>query len=416
MAKKWKTYKATKGRNIMGTISTSARPTKVTTKLRPLNPNSESFLTEDGFLYGEFETELKKLAGNSKNADYETNINKNVIIKNSAENAKVNIKGDPGGDISRNLRNLFGLNIGQSNSSMMAWQSNYYNRFKLPVIDDALQRGFGHVFFVRPDCNFLTDDGKTVQSFIQNKTSLKYALTKNPYLLYELVSNNSSVGNSTNDFMMYLSNRVSSFSLSDEYIKTDTYGATYGGYKIAYGKQNTESKSSGSFNASFMDDRNFNVYHLHKIWMDYISDVYRGLISPKDKYIESRILDYATCCYYIVTAEDGESIIFWSKYYGVFPSTAPSTDYAWTKGSQLSSPEVSITYQYSFKEDYNPISLYEFNENSRVGYTDNANEILGEETFDQGNYQIGLPWVGAPFITYNKGTFHLKFKQGPKLN
>lgn len=361
-----------------------------------------------------FESFLEQYIPN-KSKSYFIQPNKDIKLPDSPPApSPVNINNDLGGKISQNLRNLFGMNIGQDYTQMVQWQSHYYNRFKVPVIDDALQRGFAHVFFVRPDCNFLTDDGKDISSTVKNKTSLYYALKRNPSLIYELVADNSKVSNNSHDFMLFLSNKVSSFSLSDEYIKSDTYGQTYSGHKISYGKHNVESKSAGNFSISFIDDRNFSVYHLHKIWMDYISDVYRGNMAPKTKYIDNRILDYATCCYYIVTAEDGETIIFWSKYYGVFPTTAPSTNYAWAKGNIISVPEIEISYNYSFKEDYNPMSLVDLNTNSHVaGYSQWYQPI-----YDKKLGHSGMIWVGAPFIMYSStdNNFKLKFKPGLRLN
>ena len=108
-----------------------------------------------------------------------------------------------------------------------------------------------------------------------------------------------------------------------------------------------------------------------------------------------KTLDYPCSVYYIITAEDGETILFWSKYYGVFPTNVPSSSYSWTKGNTLASPEVSITYQYSFKEDFNPVSLVEFNLNSRI---DSLSNPKYEPVYNEHLGSSGYTWVGRPFI------------------
>lgn len=307
------------------------------------------------------------------------------------------------------LRNLFGLEVGSNYAVIAKKQRLQYNRFKIPVVDDALQRGFGHVFFVRPDCNLLKGSSGKLPELLKDNPSMTYAIKNNPSLVLELVASNGSDGKN-DDFMMYLSNKANSFTLTDEYITKDTYGKTYAGYKIAYGKHNIESKSAGDFQVTYTDDRNLNVYHLHKIWIDYISGIYRGEFTPKKKYIQERILDYATSAYYIVTAEDGETIIFWSKYYGVFPTTIPSTPYTWSKGTTISQPDITIDYQYSFKEDYNPMALLEFNLNSNITGATTGVEYV--PTYDAKIGHSGSMWVGSPFVELyqNDDTGEYQFK------
>lgn len=311
------------------------------------------------------------------------------------------------------LHKSIGIIDEPSSSAMSNWNKSveYYNRFKLPTVNDALQKGFAHIFFVRPDCNILTG-GDTLTDNLKNNQTFSIAMKKSPLLVKELVYGNGS----NHDFMLSLSNKVGSFSPSDEYINTDTYGKTYTGYKIAYGKSNIDSKTAGNFSITYTDDRYLHVYELHKLWVEYISGVYRGEIIPKSANVINKILDYAGACYYILTAEDNETIIFWSKYYGVFPTIIPSEPFAWTKGSLIQNPELTIQYMYSFKEDYNPMSMVEFNRNSRI-YS-SSSQLTYLPTFDSTLGHVGNTWVGAPFIelvTNNSDagcpyTYKLRFK------
>ena len=272
------------------------------------------------------------------------------------------------------------------------YSTKRYNRFKIPMVNEYFQKGFAHVFFTRPDCNILKKDGKTLVDEIKNNSEFYYSWERCPYLLKQLTL---PVDNTGHDFMLSLSNRAASFSLSDEYINTDTYGKTWGGWKISFGRADTESKTAGDFTITYNDTRNLYVYMLHKLWIDYIAGVYRGKYAPRDKYIKNHILDYACSVYYIITAEDGETILFWSKYYGVYPSTIPSTQYSWAYGNTIQDPKIEIKYNYSWKEDFNPEALVEFNMNSNV---DDTTIVKYAPIYDPKLGHAGPTWVGAPYI------------------
>ena len=207
-----------------------------------------------------------------------------------------------------------------------------------------------HVFFTRPNCNIF--DGNSLTAGASNHPTIASTYMRNPILLtglaHDLPTNLKQIGN----FNLLLSNAATSFQLSDEYIDTASSSKTLDGHQIAYGKLNTTSKASGTFTINFDDDRNLSVYQQLKVWVDYISAVYIGEIEPTYKTVINRELDYAANVYYILTAEDGYTILFWSKYYGVFPKTIPSSQYSWTKGNSLTTPSLNVEFQYSFKEDY----------------------------------------------------------------
>ncbi len=295
---------------------------------------------------------------------------------------------------------------------------NYF-RFKLPNPNNALTKGFAHVFFTRPDLNVLDRNGSdySLPTACRDDSSILYAYKSNINLLRELVSDNGM----EHDFMFLLSNAAQSFSLLDEKIKTDEWSKTWTGHTVTYGKHSNDSKSASTFEIEYIDDRNLNIYHLHKLWIDYIDKVYRGSIIPrgltkqedgswapphgesskgngaKFSFTADKVLDYACSVYYILTAEDGESIIFWSKYYGVFPTVAPSSPFSYTYGDMVKNPKLTIEYAYSFKQDYNPFNLAEFNwlynkprsDNSTYKYVSSYNPtVLG----------AGPSRVGAPFI------------------
>lgn len=289
------------------------------------------------------------------------------------------------------IDNTLGL-YHESSTQIFTRTTNYYNRFKLPMLNEILQKGFSHVFFTRPCCNLLNADGTGLNDLAQSNQFINHAWHESPELVKELVS----VGekNSTHDFMLSLSNRAGSFGTKDEYIGTDTYGKTFTGFRIAYGKNNVESKASGEFTITFSDDRFLRTFQIIKLWVEYISNCYRGKMEPLPGTILNKELDYVSSVYYFVTAEDGETIIFWTKYTGVFPTSIPSNQFSWNKGTLLSNPECSVSFQYSIKSDYNPESLLEFNVNSHVA----EHGSIYEPTYDPNLLTGARTWVGAPFV------------------
>lgn len=303
---------------------------------------------------------------------------------------------------------------------------NYYNRFKLSHPDEILTKGFAHIFFTRPDCNILNETGSfSLTSQMKNDPNMVYAFSHCPEVLRELQLK-SSGDNFTDEFNMLLSNKAEGFSLSDESLTYDTYGKSYQHTGVTYGRNNSASKANGDFSIKYTDDRDLHIYHMHKIWTDYINNVYRGKWIPKIEYMYQKIIDYACALYYILVAEDGETILFWSKYYGVFPVNIPSSSFSWDSGSVITAVPLSITYQYSFKEDFNPYTLIEFNSNTiRGGNSLNSKSGQNyryEKTFNENYGHTGRTWVGTPYIEYVpriytddgeiiKSVFKLRFKR-----
>lgn len=267
-----------------------------------------------------------------------------------------------------------------------------YNRFKLANPDDILSRGFMHIFMTRPDLNFFNDSAGNLRSEVKSDPFLAYVRQKNPLLVKQLVELNGQ----NHQFMMLLSNKAKGFQLSDDGINHDTYGKSRKGYSVAYGRRR-DSELGGSMNIAYRDTRDLDILNLHKIWVDYIINVYSGKWTPKMKYIQDKILDYAVAIYVIVTAEDFETILFWSKYYGVFPVSLPFSAISWDgERSTVGAPDLQITYAYAWKEDLNPAALAELNMNSfKRGIPKYAYYV---PTYNARLATINNTWVGPPFV------------------
>lgn len=264
-----------------------------------------------------------------------------------------------------------------------------YNRFKIANPDDTLSKGFMHIFFLRPDLNILQNDKLTEQC--KNNPLISTMWKKKPDLLKQLVLANGM----SHDYMYLLSNRVNGFNLVDSGLDTESYGKSIGAYTVKFARRK-DSELGGTIDLNFTDTRDLDIINLHKIWLDYAANVYRGIWSPKLAYINAREIDYATAIYVIVTAEDGETILFWSKYYGVFPVNVPYNALSWSANSVVSKPDLGITYDYAWKEDYNPAILTELNINTFRRQHPKTQKYI--PIFDEKTGHSGYTWTGAPFV------------------
>lgn len=291
-----------------------------------------------------------------------------------------------------------------------------FNKFKTPFPSMHFARGIPYVFFTRPDLNFYADNQSNTGplKLLDNLTVdpiINGFYNTDPLLLKSLTLQLSK----SHTFNPFLSNMALSFDLSDESIETSATGDTFTGWRVKYGRHNIGYKSSGSFSIAYEDTQNLQIYKIHKAWVEYISKVYRGEIMSKDRYIEERRLDYACSVYYFLCAPDGETILYWSKYVGVFPTSVPTGNLGWNKGSIVNSPDYTINYDYSWKSDMELPILEDFNHNAGLGDASDISNIEFSPSYDKEFLSGGYTFANTPFIQSsiedNKYVFRLKFRK-----
>lgn len=321
-------------------------------------------------------------------------INANKMDLNGSTNLSMDYESAPGKKIDTILKKLhesFGLIDKPGMSGMKGWNYSvkYYNRFKQPVMSDILAHGHPHVFFVRPNCNILSG-GELTDSYANN-SKMQFIKNQNKKTLRELVLKNGS----DHDFMLSLSNKAKSFSLNDVYISSETYGKGTQGYGITIAKSIVEAYAASTFNVTFSEDRYMHVLQLINAWMNHAADYHYGSVAARPEDVVNKILEYAGACYYFVTSEDYESIIYWAKYYGVFPIQLPMSHLSYAQGTPISNPDIDVTFAYSFRKELDPMIMAEFNYNARL-YNGDTPKILN--LFDSTMGSSPNTWVGKPFI------------------
>ena len=294
---------------------------------------------------------------------------------------------------------------------------NAYNRTRLPIADQEWRKGFRYLFFTRPECYLMYRDGGIIdvcdQAFYDEDFASAY--TRMPHIIKMLspwyVTGSFPVMGSEQDalstgkngegmnFNFLLSNRVQGLSSGGFTMTTsDSIGKSVEGYTITPAKF-VESRQGSSIELSFRDTRNLEVFETARLWMLYMYKRQKGIFLPPyngyakensfksgGKNIEGplsgaqftrmhpydRALEYCASLYDIVTDESGTKILYWCKYYGIYP-TAVNPSLNNDANDAITQMETSITFKYHYKLENNNKSLVEFNHDA--GLTDNIGRI-----------------------------------------
>ena len=139
---------------------------------------------------------------------------------------------------------------------------------------------------------------------------------------------------------------------------TNTFGVS-----LSYRGSSEESDDGPEFSLEFKDDRYLNVYSFFRAYEDYETRKKHGLIAPQRRYLNNKIIHDQFSIYKIIVDEDMESILYWGKYYGVYPTSLPRD--AFNSANFQDGLGFSINFKAAFYEDMRPEILYYFNELSK---------------------------------------------------
>lgn len=282
------------------------------------------------------------------------------------------------------------------------------NRFRMRNPNDELAKTTGYVFFVRPDLNILSGD-KALTRQAQNCPEFVQAFEDYIAILYSLNrAGGGRSGSIASPFINMITGSATSFTPQDATIDMEEVGETFVGYKMNYGKFTADSMNGGEISIKYRDNRFLEIYKLHHVWYSYIMHLRRGKINPKKAYIDDKILDYQTSAYYFVVAEDGESIVYAAKYFGIFPKNIPSSAFAYTDGEGGHTMlEYDISYNWTFRDDYNYMHIFkEFND-----ITKNTSGSKRMNTFNRNSYTMANMWAKTARIegSIRDQAYKLKF-------
>jgi len=194
----------------------------------------------------------------------------------------------------------------------------------------------------------------------------RYIASKHPELVKLLTRRPFASGGGSNYNNMFimplLTNTATNFSNTDTVLQTQSFAETRNGYKQTLSKGFINSVAEGDFSINYRETNGLHVLKLHKLWVDYIHGVQMGTFIPSFDTIENRELDFTCSVYHFNLKPDGKTIQYWSKYTGVFPTAIPYSSLDFQEGEH-EIVNFDVPYVYNYKEDMNPINLYEFNAN-----------------------------------------------------
>lgn len=270
-------------------------------------------------------------------------------------------------------------------------------------LNDAATNSHHYLFFTSPDLPL------TSQNFAKGGTAdVNTLLTKNGNFL-KLPGYGDSIYNKNiidmlsgkNIFMPFFTNRAISFPASSENLDTLDYSETWNKYKIPIGSSTKDSRISGNFEIQFLEDQNITMLKTIKLWMDsiqaeFFGDVISGVATYPDLgNAYQSVIDYMSSIYHFATRADGRTLIYWSKYTGVFPTKNPWDVFQGSDSDQKIISEIGVDFQFAYKEDMEIAILNDFNLLSSGG----SKELLMNPT-GRYFYENKVDLVQAPNNAY----------------
>lgn len=247
----------------------------------------------------------------------------------------------------------------------------FSKRYRFGILNpyESLTNCREYLFFTKPDLNIYPRDNtngsvsKELNSYLQTKPYWRELASKN-YEIIKLLQMSIDPGDKFNHL---LENMVQSNldvpGVTAEMIETpnNMYGVGY-----TYRGSSEASDDSFDFSLEFKDTKYLPVYHFFKAYEDYETLKHHGQLEPWRQYIMDKILYDQYSIYKFIVDEDGETIIYYAKFFGVKSKSLPRDVFSNTTFDNGLS--YSIDFNAAFFDDMKPYILTNFNEISRSFY------------------------------------------------
>mgnify|MGYP000863227882 FL=1 len=273
---------------------------------------------------------------------------------------------------------------------------NNYTKFsRFGVIDphDAVTYAREYTFFTKPDLHLFKEGNSSVLNpQLSNIPFFKEMHERfNPILQQLQISTK---GNPS-PFINILTNRSNGgLDLpSLDTLEMET-GANAYGELIKYRWMALD--STHEFSMEFLDSKYLEIYLLAKTWEEYSRRKVTGEVSPpSDSYIINKILHDQVCAYKFIVGEDGETILYYAKLYGVYIKNVPRDIFSNFNYKEGYIP-ISLSFNADFIEDMDPSILVDFNYLTSSYASNNANIPLYNKSINM----VDGRFVNMPYIQY----------------
>lgn len=285
-----------------------------------------------------------------------------------------------------------------------------YQRFKrFPIIDlsrDILRTTKEYIFITKPELNIYKDKKGTILNDQFKIIPMFADINKRyPMILRQLQLD---LTLHESPFINLLSYTVqNTIDLPDTNSKEMYSAANIYGTKLAYRGNSYESDQDVSFTLEFRENNIAEVYTLLKLWDHYTNLKSQGIVSPPSKtYAEKRMSHDKVSAYKIITTCN-DDILFWAKWWGVYPDGAPRSSWSEVGNDGLTH---NVQFKADLVDDMDPQILEDFNEivepyKSKCPYGESKTWITKD---DRQNNEVQI----VPYIEKHGNSYKLKWLGG----
>lgn len=251
-----------------------------------------------------------------------------------------------------------------------------------------------YIFITKPDLHIFEPNTQQLNKELSNIPLFVDAYSRYPEVLNQLQMSTRYMTNYSPFCNLLINSVRSSVDLPGISISTLETASNIAGTKMEYMLATTSSSNIHDFTLEFEDTKNLEVYNFFRIFYEYELLKKDGLVTPPyQDYIFKRILHDQFSIYKICVGEDLETIVHFSKLWGVFPTSIPRDTFSdLPDNSQL---KLSVSFKCQWVEDNDPLILSDFN--SLVADQKNKyNKDL--PIYDKSINGVNNEWAHTPYI------------------
>lgn len=288
--------------------------------------------------------------------------------------------------------------IMRRNMVLNSTDEDWLNRFtRFGYIDPYNSMGGNkeYIFITKPDLHLF--DGDSLSSELKDNSYFNECFRRYRHIMKQLQYSK----DKSKPYLALLTNQIaSSIDLPDIVgLESDSNENIYGD-KITY-RHGSESGDVGhEFSIEFYDTKFLEVYNLFKMWDMYENLKTKGKVTPPSRsYIENMELHDQVSIYKFIVADDMETILFYSKLYGVYPKGVPRSQFGSLENGPL---KLNVDFKSAFVLDNDPTIIDDFNRVRLMGTNySNVTKIKTANIWDKEYQKVDTRFVGKPFAIYD---------------
>lgn len=279
--------------------------------------------------------------------------------------------------------------------SEIEWYTKF-NRFGCLDPYNTLTTTREYIFMTKPDLHIFANSNTTS---VLNPELEKYPIWEDALVRYNdvLQQLQYSVNGQDKPFINLFTNSIKSSVDLPDISTTDvqTSENVYGTY-MTYRRSSITSDEQHEFSIEFEDTKYTEVYMWFKLYDEYEKLKDLGAVTPPNElYIINKIIHDQMALFKFIVGEDGETLIYWAKMWGVYPKGVPRN--AFSDLSSGDSLKISVSFKAQFVDDMDPNILVDFNRLTIPNGLPSIKKIL--PIYDKSIGRVSGEWAGNPFIT-----------------